>query len=97
MKDVNLKPKNVILRPRITEKSAISSEKGNVYVFEVTPDATKHSIKMSVREIYKVTPEKVRVTAIPKKRVFVRGTRGTTGGGKKAYVYLKSVDKIEVV
>lgn len=97
MPNLNLKPKNVLMRPRITEKAALSADKNNVYVFEVSPDATKTSIAASIKESYKVTPVKVRVANIPDKAVFVRGKRGVKRGGKKAYVYLKKGDKIEIM
>lgn len=97
MNNLNIKPNNVLLRPRITEKAALGADKSNVYIFEVTQDSTKKSISASVRDVYGVTPEKVRVVAIPAKRVFVRGKRGVKSGGKKAYVYLKKGDKIELM
>ena len=97
MQNLNLKPNNVLLRPRITEKAALGADSANVYVFEVSKSATKKSISVSVRDAYKVTPEKVRVAAIPLKQVFIRGNKGVKGGGKKAYVYLKKGDKIEII
>lgn len=97
MPNLNLKPKNVLLRPRITEKAAVGADKSNVYVFEVAENATKKSISASVRDAYKVTPEKVNVVTIPSKQVFVRGKKGVKSGGKKAYVYLKKGDKIELI
>ncbi|MDP2641698.1 MAG: 50S ribosomal protein L23 [bacterium] len=97
MSNLNIKPSNVLLRPRITEKAALGADKSNVYVFEVTKDSTKKSISASVRDAYGVTPEKVRVAKIPAKAVFVRGKRGVKSGGKKAYVYLKKGDKIELI
>ncbi|KKQ83249.1 MAG: 50S ribosomal protein L23 [Parcubacteria group bacterium GW2011_GWB1_38_8] len=97
MPNLNLKPKNVLLRPRITEKAAVGADKFNVYVFEVAENATKKSISASVRDAYKVTPEKVNVVTIPSKQVFVRGKKGVKSGGKKAYVYLKKGDKIELI
>lgn len=97
MANLNLKPLNVLLSPRITEKAALGADKSNVYVFEVAKNATKKSIKDSVHESYKVTPVKVRVASIPAKKVFVRGKMGVKSGGKKAYVYLKKGDKIELI
>lgn len=97
MQNLNIKPNNVLLRPRITEKAALAADKSNVYVFEVSKEATKKSISASVRDAYKVTPEKVRVAMIPSRQVFVRGKRGVKSGGKKAYVYLKKGDKIELI
>lgn len=97
MANLNLKPNNVLLRPRITEKAVLAADKSRVYVFEVAKNATKKSISASVRDIYKVNPVKVRVAAIPSKQVFVRGKKGVKSGGKKAYVYLKAGDKIELM
>jgi ribosomal protein L23 len=97
MKNSNLKNDTVLVRPRVTEKAALSADKSGVYVFEVTTDATKKAVIASVRDAYKVTPIKVRLVAIPKKKTFVRGRAGNKGGGKKAYVYLEKGDKIEII
>lgn len=97
MTNANLKAANVLLRPRITEKAAISADRAGVYVFEVLPSATKKSIAASVKAAYKVTPVKVRVAKIAPKAVFIRGKKGVKKGGKKAYVYLKKGDKIELL
>ena len=90
---------SVILGARITEKAAILAEK-NGYTFNVAKNATKSEIKKAIKALYKVTPLEVRTVTIPKKTTSPRGRRGrpgTTGGGKKAYVYLKKGDKIEVL
>ena len=97
MATTQIKAKSVLLRPRITEKAAIGADKNNVYVFEVTRNATKKSVAASVKSIYKVTPVRVNVANIPDKAVFIRGKRGVKSGGKKAYVYLKKGDKIELI
>lgn len=97
MPNLNLKKDSVLFRPRITEKAAIGADKNNVYVFEVSESANKASIAASVKAVYKVTPVKVRVANIPEKRVFIRGKRGVKRGGRKAYVYLKKGDKIELI
>jgi large subunit ribosomal protein L23 len=87
---------DVILRPRITEKSGILAEKANAYAFEVRRNATKPTVAASIKALYKVTPAKVRIVNLPAKQVFVRGKRGTASGVKKAIVYLKKGDKIEL-
>ena len=92
----NIQKDTVLIRPRVTEKAALSTSDQNVYVFEVTKDATKHSISSSVKRIYNLTPEKVRVLPIPRKSVFVRGKSGVKSGGRKAYVYLRKGDKINI-
>lgn len=97
MANHNLKKANVLMRPRITEKAVIGADKNGVYVFNVETDATKAAIMASVKDAYKVTPVKVRTVNIKPKNVFVRGKRGVKKGGKKAYVYLKKGDKIELI
>lgn len=87
---------SVIRNPRITEKAAYASDK-NVYTFDVTPRASKIEIVKAIKSIYKVTPIKVNVVAIPTKRVVRKNSLGVKGGGKKAYVFLKKGDKIEFV
>jgi len=89
---------NIITSPRITEKGAYLSEKG-VYVFNIAKDATKHDVAAAIFATYKVQPRQVRVASVPSKAVFTRGTNrwGKTRGGKKAFVYLKEGDKIELV
>jgi large subunit ribosomal protein L23 len=97
MANHNLKNANVLLRPRITEKAVLGADRNGVYVFNVSTDATKAAIAASVKATYKVTPVKIRTVTIKPTRVFVRGKRGVTKGGKKAYVYLKKGDKIELL
>lgn len=88
------KDKNPIIKnPRITEKAALSSEKG-AYTFDVATTATKNEIKKAVKEMYKVEPVKVNITQVKSKRVFRRGQPGVKSGGKKAVVYLKKGDNI---
>ncbi|MDR3558545.1 MAG: 50S ribosomal protein L23 [Candidatus Pacebacteria bacterium] len=87
---------DIILRPRITEKSGIMSESSGVYTFEVRENANKPMIAQAIKTLYKVTPVKVRVINLPAKRVFVRGKRGTSNAVKKAMVYLKKGEKIEI-
>lgn len=87
--------KDVLRAPRITEKASFLSMK-NVVVFNVSDDATKRDIIAAIKKTYKVTPTSVRIIAIPQKSVrhMKSGRYGVKGGGKKAYVYLKSGDSI---
>lgn len=95
-KNTSAKISDVLLSPRVTEKGAISADH-NAYIFNVNPRATKTSIAAAVTSMYKVTPIKVTTVTIPTKRVFAKGKRGTKGGGKKAYVYLKKGDQIQII
>lgn len=87
---------SVLLRPRVTEKATLLAEK-NAYVFEVHPRAGKRVIAEAVKETYRVSPVRVNIVKLPAKRVFVRGKNGTAAAIKKAVVYLKHGDKIELV
>lgn len=88
---------NILTRPRITEKAALGTDT-HVYTFDVAPKATKTEVKKAVVAAYKVTPIRVNMVAIPKKTVRSRrGKTGMKGGGKKAYVYLKKGDKIDLM
>ena len=86
----------VLQRPHITEKATAGGERG-VYVFKVAPNATKGEIADAISRLYKVHPVKVTIVTMPKKRITVKGRTGFRRSGKKAYVYLKHGDKIEVV
>jgi large subunit ribosomal protein L23 len=88
---------DIIIRPRITEKSGIMSENSSVYTFEVRRNATKPMIAQHIKFLYKVSPIKVRIVNLPAKRVFVRGKRGMSNAVKKALVFLKKGDKIDFV
>lgn len=88
---------HILVSPRITEKGALMADKG-VYVFNVAKNASKKDVATAIREVYKVSPVKVTLARIPSKKVMTRGTNrmGATATGKKAYVFLKSGDKIEL-
>jgi ribosomal protein L23 len=86
-----------ILRPRITEKAGIMNESHNVFTFEITKDSTKDTVFAEIKSLYKVTPTKIRIVNLPARAVVVRGKRGTQSAIKKAYVYLKKGDKINIV
>ncbi len=88
--------KSILIGPRITEKAAIASESG-VYVFNVATDATKNEVKKEIKRIYKVDPIKVNVVNSKGKKTFIKGKRGSKKDTRKAYVYLKDGDKINVI
>ena len=84
-----------IIRPRVTEKATLVSNK-NVYAFEVKSEATKQSIKHDIKTLYKVTPVKIAIVNTPVKKVMFKGKMGKTQAPKKAYVYLKQGDSIDI-
>ncbi len=86
----------LIKNPRVTEKASFASEQ-NVYTFNVEKNANKTEVSKAIKALYKVTPVKVNIVNFPKKNTNLRGKPGSHGGGKKAMVYLKKGDKIELV
>ncbi len=87
---------HILIRPRITEKATMQTEK-HAYVFEIHKNANKHDVANAIFADYKVRPKFVNITTTPAKKVLVRGKRGKTASIKKAYVYLKEGDKIEII
>lgn len=84
-----------IIRPHVTERSRQMSHSG-VYVFRVSEEATKHTIKQAIEALYRVGVERVRVMRIPSKPRRRGLTRGTKKGYKKAAVTLRAGDHIEL-
>lgn len=90
--------KSVIVRPRITEKAGIGSVgKAPVYVFEITDKATKDMIRAEILKRYKVKAVKINIVNLPKKAIVMRGIKGSKPGVRKAMVFLKAGEKIDIV
>ncbi len=91
-------PGRILIAPHITEK-AMQMTVNDTYVFEVAMDATKRDVVTAIKTLYKVTPRKVNIVR-KSPRAYVsrmRNRRGTKSGMKKAYVFLKKGDKIDIV
>lgn len=66
----------VIIKPIVTEKQNLQSEKYNRYGFLVAKDANKLQIKKAVEELYNVTVESVNTVLTPgKKQVSLHQSR----------------------
>lgn len=86
----------IIVGPHIAEKSTFLNEKG-VYVFKIKHGCNKVMIRQAIKKLYGVTPTKINIVNLPGKKVSVGGRRGIKPGFKKAMVYLKKGDKLEIV
>ncbi len=89
---------SVIAGPRITEK-AVSLGDQNVFTFTVRPNATKFLVRDAVKALYGVTPVKINIVN-KKPAIRLAGARNRmvkVAGLKKAYVYLKKGDTINLV
>jgi ribosomal protein L23 len=96
MKDMDGRLSGVLMRPWLSEKALIATEK-RVYAFEIPQRANKKDVMMAVEKTYKVVPVKVAVVNLPAKKVSLRTRRGkgTKAARRKAYVYLAEGDSIQ--
>lgn len=90
---------NILLKPIVTEKMTVQSEKFNRYGFIVAKDANKLQIKKAVEEMYGVTVESVKTMIYNGKRK-VRYTKsgimsGRTPVYKKAIITVAEGDTID--
>ena len=88
-------PREVIIRPIITEHSYDMMEK-NTYTFEVAKDSNKVEIAQAVEAIFNVKVVKVNTLNVKSKPKRVRYQLGRTRTWKKAMVTLKEGDTIEL-
>jgi len=88
----------VIVRPHVTEKAVGMGER-NVYTFIVRPEATKYLVRDAIKSLFNVTPVKINIVNKAPRQFMSRGKgrRLTEKGVKKAYVYLKDGDSINLV
>ena len=84
----------IIIEPVITEK-AVLGKALSCYVFKIHPDATKIAVAQAVEKLFKVNVVSVNTTKVRAKRRIVGRSIGRTSNWKKAYVTLKSGEKIE--
>ena len=88
-------PREVIIRPIITEHSYDMMEK-NTYTFEVAKDANKVEISQAITAIFGVKVKKVNTLNVKAKPKQQRGHFGKTRTWKKAMVTLAEGETIEL-
>ena len=86
---------NVLIRPLITEKASLGTEKQNRYGFQVQIRANKNQIKAAVEKLYDVKVLNVKTNVRPGKLKRAGKTVKKTSKVKKAYVQLREGQKIE--
>jgi large subunit ribosomal protein L23 len=89
-------PRQIIIRPIVSEKSLAAMEDTNCYTFEVAKYASKTQVAQAIEEIFKVKVVKVNTMNVAGKPRRVRHALGKTKSWKKALVTLKEGDKIDV-
>jgi len=91
---MNRSPYQILQKPIVTEKSVTAKEGQRTLCFKVDPHATKTEIKEAVQIIFKVKVDSVH-TAIFLGKERRRGrTVGHRPEWKKAYVKLRSGEKV---
>ncbi len=84
----------IIRRPVVTEKGHMVKETQRTLVFEVAAAATKTEVKQAVQTIFKVKVDSVRTANFPGKERRRGRFAGYRPDWKKAYVRLKSGEKM---
>ena len=84
----------IIRRPLITEKGLAAKETEGTLVFDVAPNASKTEVKQAVEALFKVKVENVRTANVLGKERRRGKFSGYKPDWKKAYVRLKSGEKM---
>ena len=85
----------VLVKPLVTEKASLATERNNRFGFVVTLKANKHQIRNAVESLYDVKVLDVRTNITPGKTKRLGKSVKKTGKIKKAYVRLKEGQSIE--
>ena len=87
-------PRDVLEMHLLTEKSTQMKETANCYVFRVSRNANKPSIRDAIEKAFKVKVKTVRTITVPGKPKRLGRFEGTTGAWKKAIVTLRDGESI---
>ena len=93
---MNKDPREIIIRPIITERSFDQIEDENRYTFEVAKGTNKIEIAKAVQQIFGVRVVKVNTMNVKAKPKRVRYNLGYTRTWKKAIVKLAEGDSIDL-
>jgi large subunit ribosomal protein L23 len=89
-------PKDILLQALISEKATTLQETSNCYVFKVATVANKLEIKKAVEKAFNVKVRVVSTVRVKGKTKRVGRFEGKRADWKKAYIWLKEGDKIEL-
>jgi large subunit ribosomal protein L23 len=89
-------PRQVVLRPLVTEKATALKDERNQVSFQVAMDANKVEIRQAVEHIFKVKVAGVRTQVIFGKEKRMGRYLGRRPSWKKAVVTLGSGSKIDL-
>ncbi|WWO99866.1 MAG: 50S ribosomal protein L23 [Candidatus Dasytiphilus stammeri] len=87
--------------PHVSEKSSNIEKTNNIVIFEVAKDATKAAIKIAIEKIFNIEVTMVNTLQVKgkEKHHFSKSKRikSRRRNWKKAYIYLKSGQKIDLL
>lgn len=85
----------ILVKPLLTEKA---TDMGglNQYLFAVSTKANKIEVKKAIKSVYGVEPIRVNIMNVSGKKVKWGKVNGRTNDWKKAIIYLRPEDKIEI-
>ena len=89
-------PRQIVLRPLVTEKATALKDERNQVSFQVAPDANKVEVRRAVEVIFKVKVTGVRTQVVFGKMKRMGRYVGRQPGWKKAIVQLAPGSKIDL-
>lgn len=89
-------PRMILKSHLATERSTLLRQQNNEYVFEVSKEANKYTIKQAVETAFKVKVSTVRTMVMPGKTRRQGRNEGKTPTWKKAIVRLQSGEVISM-
>ncbi len=87
----------VLLSPRVTEKTTRVGEQSNQYVFHVIKDANKSEVKAAVEMLFEVNVKSVRIVNVKGKNKSYRKRLGRRSDWKKVYVRVQEGQVIDLL
>jgi large subunit ribosomal protein L23 len=90
-------PREIIIRPLMTEKSMRQKEETNTVTFRVHPHANKVEIRSAIEQVFNVKVADVRTASFEGKMKRMGKHQGRRADWKKAIVTLAAGHKIELV
>lgn len=87
--------KSILVRPIITEKASVLTDRNNQVVFEVVRKANKHQIRDAIESAYGVEVKKLATMIVPGKLKRRGMSIGKRSNWKKAIVTLKDGHSID--
>ncbi|UER67648.1 50S ribosomal protein L23 [Borrelia sp. BU AG58] len=97
-----MKAYDIMISPVLTEKTNVQREGINVYAFRVKKQANKKDVSAAVKELFNVVPLSCNVLNVKSRNKVVVSKKGypigkgKTSSWKKAYIYLRKEDRIDI-